>query len=105
MGFCDPSTKDAHPGWPLRNLLAFCAAHKKYFGDSVKILCWRNRYQKGIVDCSHSLMLEISINEVDDVASAQCSKVIGWELNNKDSLGPRFVDMSRSLDPSKQVKN
>ena len=25
--FCDPCTLDAHPGWPLRNLLTLAAVH------------------------------------------------------------------------------
>jgi len=25
LGFCDPSTSDSNPGWPLRNLLILAA--------------------------------------------------------------------------------
>uniref|UniRef100_A0A914VB73 Ubiquitin-like modifier-activating enzyme ATG7 n=1 Tax=Plectus sambesii TaxID=2011161 RepID=A0A914VB73_9BILA len=56
--FADPSTQEAFPGWPLRNLLAALAYEKPQW-NHVNVVCLRQRFVDGQLDTSHSVVLDI----------------------------------------------
>jgi Ubiquitin-like modifier-activating enzyme ATG7 N-terminus len=57
LGFVDPSGLRDHPGWPLRNLLAY--ANVRLGLHRVQILCLRNKLAKN--ELSSSLLLNVEL--------------------------------------------
>lgn len=118
LGFADPSTRGDHPGWPLRNLLAFVA---KRFPETSNwtVVCLRLRARSS----DFSLCLDVTIEPSSLSGAAQkepresgnqkeeegkdeeAPKCVGWEKNDKQKLLPRCVDMSSILDPSRLAQN
>lgn len=111
LGFADPSTQGDHPGWPLRNLLAFVA---KRFHEIANwtVVCLRLRARSS----DFSLCLDIAIEPSscgaekeqesgDPPEEERVPKCVGWEKNDKQKLLPRCVDMSSILDPSRLAQN
>uniref|UniRef100_A0A914ZTC2 Ubiquitin-like modifier-activating enzyme ATG7 n=2 Tax=Parascaris univalens TaxID=6257 RepID=A0A914ZTC2_PARUN len=95
--FSDPSTHAGVPGWPLRNLLAAVAYHKRSW-------C-RARFIAHRANPSlPSIFLHIGwtrcANEEDEWIGAGA---VGWERSQEGTLEPTFVDMSSSFDPAKLV--
>ncbi|XP_071082043.1 ubiquitin-like modifier-activating enzyme ATG7 [Haliotis cracherodii] len=103
FGFCDPCSLDKHPGWPLRNFLTLIA-HR--WGDKlgeIEVLCLRDRTRDGVRDISHSLVLSITLTSLS--AQTECPKCVGWEKNERQKLGPRMVNLSSSMDPTKLAES
>ncbi len=79
IGFCDPSTLEANPGWPLRNFLILVAQN---WGDRIKqlnVICYRDRTVKGTRQIDHSLYMYIegvSVPDRQDVTHPP--KVLEW---------------------------
>lgn len=88
FAFMDPSGLENNPGWPLRNLLLFL--FHQYEVQSVEILCIRSISLKDSILLTVTLPVPLNLTEIS---------FTGWELNTKHRMGPRFVDLSSSMDP------
>lgn len=99
--FCDPCNLDQHPGWPLRNYLALIASHWPSEAP-VSILCCRDRSREGQRSCLHSIVLEVNLPSMKNIA--ECPKCVGWE-RNQNKLAPRVVDLSASMDPNRLAES
>ena len=104
IGFCDPSTLETNPGWPLRNLLFLLG---QAWGDrlnQVNVLCYRDCTRKGKRQIGHSLYVEgVTVPGKQDPSIIP--KVIGWERNEKNKLAPRFVNLSANMDPKRLAES
>ncbi|XP_044307210.1 ubiquitin-like modifier-activating enzyme ATG7 isoform X2 [Varanus komodoensis] len=103
LGVYDPCNFAQYPGWPLRNMLVL-AAHK--WGShlrSMEVLCFRDRTMQGARDISHSTIFEIQLPQVTQ--SPDCPKAVGWEKNQKGSMGPRMVNLSECMDPKRLAES
>ena len=81
IGFCDPSTLDSNPGWPLRNFLYFISHTWGNVLKEVDVLCYRDNTQDGKRLIGHSLLVEgvaLSDRHGDD---DPLPKITGWERN------------------------
>ncbi|XP_070559698.1 ubiquitin-like modifier-activating enzyme ATG7 [Ptychodera flava] len=103
VGFCDPSTMDSYPGWPLRNLLTLVAYHWADKVDEVIVVCFRNRARDGKREINHSLVLHLNVPSI--ASTAECPKSVGWEKNQRQKLGPRMVNLSSSMDPTRLAES
>ena len=81
IGFCDPSTLDSNPGWPLRNFLYFISHTWGNVLKEVGVLCYRDNTQDVKHLIGHSLLVE-------GVALSDCHgdddplpKITSWERN------------------------
>ena len=104
VGFCDPSTLERNPGWPLRNFLILLA---QSWGDKlqeVSVLCYRDCTRKGKRQIHHSLFIEgVTIPTRRDETCLP--KVLGWEKNEKNKLAPSFVNLSANMDPQRLAES
>ena len=81
IGFCDPSTLESNPGWPLRNFLYFVSHTWGNVLKEVDVLCYRDNTRDGKRSIGHSLLLEgvsLSGRHGDD---DPLPKITGWERN------------------------
>lgn len=97
FGFADPCTLDANPGWPLRNYLIYISYHWGDKSQPIDVLCFRDRSKDGNRDVTHSIVLTLNIPSTKSLT--ECPKCVGWEKNERQKLGPRFVNLSNSMDP------
>ncbi|XP_065836994.1 ubiquitin-like modifier-activating enzyme ATG7 [Oscarella lobularis] len=102
VGFSDPCTLEKNPGWPLRNYLVLLAHIWKGKFDSIDVLCYRDRTLQGVRSSSHSLVLKVKLPTLPSDGNLKC---VGWEKNKKQKLGPRIVDLSSSMDPSRLAES
>ena len=105
VGFCDPSTLEGNPGWPLRNFLLLLS---QQWGDrltEVDIICYRDYTRGGQRHIEHSLILQgVSLpSKIQD--PSQIPKVVGWEKNDKGKLSPRLVNLSSNMDPARLAES
>ncbi|XP_067933572.1 ubiquitin-like modifier-activating enzyme ATG7 isoform X1 [Watersipora subatra] len=96
--FVDPSTLAGHPGWTLRNFLCLIARHFVKEKCTIKLLGLRDRTVDGKRDISHSIYVRPLVSPLSP--ESVMWNVVGWEKNHQQKLLPRFVDMSRSMDPA-----
>jgi ubiquitin-like modifier-activating enzyme ATG7 len=96
IGVVDPSASSTHPGWPLRNLLAYFRALFPSI-TSLRILCWRDS------DPSSNNMWKSRFNVVFNTPpeGAAPPSAVGWEKNAQQKLGPRMADLAPMLDPER----
>ncbi|KAJ8302117.1 hypothetical protein KUTeg_021104 [Tegillarca granosa] len=66
----------------------------------VDIVCFRDRSKDGIRDISCSLVLTVKVPSFTDVP-----KCVGWEKNERSKLGPRMVNLSASMDPTRLAES
>ncbi|KAJ7316786.1 hypothetical protein JRQ81_002948 [Phrynocephalus forsythii] len=104
FGFYDPSNFAQYPGWPLRNLLVLAAHKWSSHLSSFEVLCFRDRTMQGARDISHSIVFEIKLPPMAQ-NSAGCPKAVGWEKNQKGSMGPRMVNLSECMDPKRLAES
>jgi len=99
--FCDPSAYEAHPGWPLRNLLTLYALHFATVRPDVDVICWRDWRRDGKRDVGKSLLLRLTVPPLlkGEGGSFPMPPVVGWEKNERGKMGPRVVNLADSLDP------
>jgi ubiquitin-like modifier-activating enzyme ATG7 len=108
--FVDPSTYDANPGWPLRNLLVLL--RHRWQLDDAQIMCYRDTHLRR--DQPNSMILQLQADGgVDSIlASSELSisgrprtprlpKVTGWERTEAGKLTSRNVDLSEYMDERK----
>ncbi|VDL94412.1 unnamed protein product [Schistocephalus solidus] len=102
LGFSDPSSDTDHPGWPLRNLLfATSSTLTSSFPETVKVLCFRDRYAHGKRIFSHSFVLRISLLQKPSPSE---TKFVGWE-KWQGKLQPQRVNLSSTMDPIKLAES
>jgi ubiquitin-like modifier-activating enzyme ATG7 len=108
VSFCDPSTYEENPGWPLRNLLILIR-HRWHLND-VQILCYRDTHGKR--DHANSLILQLQSDPIPESSlssgegdnrpkTPKMPKVTGWERNEAGKLTSRSVDLSEYMDERK----
>lgn len=106
LAFSDPCTLPHNPGWPLRNLLTLVALKWSNLWSTHKILCLRIRIRNGIKDATHSLVLEVDLGRIDDPDNPpDLPPFLGWEKNERGKMGPRMVNLSASMDPTKLAES
>ncbi|CAO3677279.1 unnamed protein product [Umbelopsis ramanniana] len=100
IGFVDPSGLQEHPGWPLRNLLAY--ANVRLGLHKLQVLCLRDKLAKN--ELSSSLLLNVEL-ETDACYTADVGKTmpksVGWEKSTTGKLAPRLADLAPMMDPSR----
>ncbi|KAI0214927.1 Ubiquitin-like modifier-activating enzyme ATG7 [Lamellibrachia satsuma] len=102
--FCDPCTLDGYPGWPLRNLLTLTAVHwAEKLHNEVEVICFRDRFKDGNRNVSHSIVMTLHVPSVGN--KTECPKCVGWEKNERQKFGPRFVNLSSSMDPARLAES
>ncbi|KAH8112971.1 ubiquitin-like conjugating enzyme [Phellopilus nigrolimitatus] len=82
--FVDPSASAQHPGWPLRNVLAFLRARFLNQGAA------QSRF--GVVEVPA---------DAPPAAAAERPAAVGWERNTQGKLGPRLADLAPMMDPAR----
>ena len=104
IGFCDPSTLDSNPGWPLRNLLMLMSQVLGDTSQEINVLCYRDYTRDGQRHIGHTLLIEgVVLPGRRD--SSSMPKVIGWERNEAGKLAPRFVNLSSNMDPARLAES
>nr|VZI34297.1 unnamed protein product [Spirometra erinaceieuropaei] len=102
LGFSDPSSDADHPGWPLRNLLfAVSSTLTLSSPETVKVLCFRDRYSHGERIFTHSFVLRIQLLQKPSPSE---TKFVGWE-KWQGKLQPRRVNLSSTMDPVKLAES
>jgi len=101
--FCDPSNFESHPGWPLRNLLTLYAVHFAEIKPDLDVICYRDVKKNGVRSIDGSLVLRLRIPILGDKNAMP--SVVGWEKNEHGKLGPRHVNLSRSMDPRRVAES
>ena len=64
--FCDPSSFDSYPGWPLRNLLTLYAVHFAQDLPDVDVICYRDLRKDGARSVAKSLVLRLTVPPIVD---------------------------------------
>lgn len=106
LAVSDPSTLPSNPGWTLRNLLTLAAVKWSKQWRSYKVLCLRVRTRNGVQDASHSLVVEVDLGEEPDpLQPSEMPPSLGWEKNERGKMGPRMVNLSANMDPTKLAES
>ncbi|KAK7078297.1 Autophagy protein 7 [Halocaridina rubra] len=57
-------------------------------------------------DASHSIVIEVNLEGSDHIESeTSVPQCLGWEKNERGKLGPRMVNLSSSMDPTKLAES
>mmetsp|Transcript_14832 Transcript_14832/g.37142 ORF Transcript_14832/g.37142 Transcript_14832/m.37142 type:complete len:688 (+) Transcript_14832:84-2147(+) len=97
FGFLDPSGMEGNPGWPLRNLV--CLLQRRWSMTKASILCYRDTASDH--QATRSVVLQISIAATPPPPPSPT--VVGWEANARGKMGPRKVDLTPFLDPTRRA--
>lgn len=100
FGFYDPCHLPNHPGWPLRNFLAFL--HTRWNLEGIHFFCYREN--RGFANMSLSLVGEALISPQEWKGHNQVPNVVGWELDRGKKL-TRSVNLASSMDPSRLAES
>ncbi|KAK9462622.1 uncharacterized protein V1516DRAFT_684024 [Lipomyces oligophaga] len=93
VGFCDPSSFDTNPGWPLRNLLAYISSKQV---SKIRVLCYRD------LTSLPSETRSVWMSFVTDIISLKSPfRVSGWERNAQNKSAPKLADLSSLLNPQR----
>ncbi|XP_027847800.2 ubiquitin-like modifier-activating enzyme ATG7 isoform X1 [Aphis gossypii] len=99
--FADPSDLLNNPGWPLRNLLYLILFHCPSIRTSVlKVIALRG---SPTTKFSASMLFNIKLSS-EMVLNQDAIKFVGWEKNSKGMFCPKYVDLSKTMDSTKQAK-
>lgn len=99
FAFFDPCSADDFPGWPLRNYLYLISYSWGERLSEVEIICFKDRMKNGVRSVSHSLIFSLKVPSVK--GATECPTFVGWEKNERNKMGPRMVNLSHSMDPTK----
>lgn len=106
LAFSDPCTLPQNPGWPLRNLLTLVTVKWSKHWSIYKILCLRIRTRNGVQDANHSLVVDVDLGGiVDPDIPLDMPSFLGWERNERGKMGPRMVNLSANMDPTKLAES
>ncbi|KDO28631.1 E1-like protein-activating enzyme G [Saprolegnia parasitica CBS 223.65] len=105
FGIVDPSALPQHPGWPLRNYLAWIR-HRYPSLTSATVLLYRDPLHH-LTTVPASIVAKASFVATiswanDEVADTK--KVVGWELNVQGKQGPRCMQLGSLMDPLQLAK-
>lgn len=65
-------------------------------------MCLRVRTRNGVQDASHSLVIEVDLGEEPEtLIPLEMPPCLGWEKNERGKMGPRMVNLSANMDPTK----
>ncbi|KAJ6650904.1 hypothetical protein lerEdw1_001977, partial [Lerista edwardsae] len=70
---------------------------------TIEVLCFRDRTMQGARDISHSTLFEVKLPQMTQ--SSGCPKAVGWEKNQKGTMGPRMVNLSECMDPKRLAES
>ena len=114
FGFTDPHRSE-YPGWPMRNLLAFLVLGLELAEEKVRIVSFRPKTIRRIAlplqhsfqdtqnwEYDQSLLFNIKLPSLSHYKDTP--KVVGWEPNIRQKMGPRQVTLQNILDPSHLAK-
>ncbi len=104
LGFADPCNMPDHPGWPMRNLLAFIGLIKpSKLKTGFTVVSLRQSVQpRGKISMASSLVFKVKWtpkSEEEVFIDNANAKLVGWEKNDKNQFGPRLANMRSSMDP------
>ncbi|OQR86936.1 autophagy-related protein 7 [Achlya hypogyna] len=105
FGLVDSSALPQHPGWPLRNYLAWIRRRFPAM-TSVTLLLFRDAVHHWatvppMVACKASIVATVEWSADDSV---NAPKVVGWELNVQGKQGPRCMQLGNLMDPLQLAK-
>ncbi|XP_021766091.1 ubiquitin-like modifier-activating enzyme atg7 [Chenopodium quinoa] len=100
FGIYDPCHLTNHPGWPLRNFLAFL--HTKWNLETVPFFCYREN--RGFADMGLSLVGEALISPQGWKDQGHVPKAVGWELDREKKL-TRSINLATSMDPTRLAES
>lgn len=102
LAFYDPCHLRANPGWPLRNFLILAAVC--WSRRDVQVLCYReNRGQVNLDEC---LIVDVMVSKQAGLRDqSQVPEAVGWELNARQKMGPKMVDLASSMDPVRLARS
>ncbi|XP_021854907.1 ubiquitin-like modifier-activating enzyme atg7 isoform X1 [Spinacia oleracea] len=100
FGFYDPCHLTNHPGWPLRNFLAFL--HTRWNLQTVPFFCYREN--RGFADMGLSLVGEALISPQGLKDHGHVPKAVGWELDRGKKL-VRSINLATSMDPTRLAES
>ncbi|EPT02229.1 hypothetical protein FOMPIDRAFT_1022889 [Fomitopsis schrenkii] len=98
IAFLDPSAAPAHPGWPLRNLLAYL--HTLHPAPSYRVLSWRDAERPAGAPFKSRVGVVAQGQGAGEPAPEKPAAV-GWEKNVQGKLGPRVADLAPMMDPTR----
>lgn len=104
LGFFDPSASLQHPGWPLRNALAYVRArHLNQGAARVQVICWRDTEEphEGAPWRSRFGVVEVPAEGGEPSSSQARPPAVGWEKNTQGKLGARLADLAPMMDPTR----
>ncbi|XP_035829161.1 ubiquitin-like modifier-activating enzyme ATG7 [Aplysia californica] len=105
VGVCDPSAVQGYPGWPVRNLLSFLTYRYTGKVQSIKVLMVRDRTHDGVRDFGQSVVASIAIPALEKEDILILPECVGWEKNERSKMGPRMVNLSSSMDPTRLAES
>jgi ubiquitin-like modifier-activating enzyme ATG7 len=104
LAMADPCNLAAHPGWPLRNLLALACARWKC--RTLRVVCVRGDASR--LNAQLSIVIDATLPDAEAaLPAAECTEppsAVGWEKDTQGQARPRFVDLRTSLDPALQAE-
>lgn len=105
VGVCDPSSATGYPGWPVRNLVSFLSYRYNGRVKSVTVLCVRDRTQDGVRDFGNSLVFSVGLTQLEESKVNVVPECVGWEKNERQKMGPRMVNLTSSMDPTRLAES
>lgn len=100
FGFYDPCHLANHPGWPLRNFLAFL--YTRWNLETVRFFCYREN--RGFADMGLSLVGQALIFPQEWKDHGDVPKAVGWELDRGKRL-TRSINLATSMDPTRLAES
>ncbi|KAJ3182712.1 Autophagy protein 7 [Geranomyces variabilis] len=95
VGFVDPSSQPANPGWPLRNFLILLRV--RWGVTAARVICFR---ESTLPRDPCSIICDVVLPGAASPRGAACPKAVGWEKNSSGKLGPRMADLGPLMDPA-----
>ncbi|KAG1716197.1 hypothetical protein ID866_937 [Astraeus odoratus] len=99
IGFLDPSASPDHPGWPLRNLLAYLRTLYPSHTVSLRVLCWRDSELPSADRPWKSRYGVVTGGSGDPNVKPTA---VGWERHpTTNKLSARMADLAPMMDPAR----
>ncbi|TEB20552.1 E1-like protein-activating [Coprinellus micaceus] len=99
IAFTDPSSSPTHPGWPLRNLLAYLRALHPAASSRVRVVRWRDADYVGGAGGGNGGYGHVASASGDPTPPKPGA--VGWERNPQGKLGARVADLGPMMDPER----
>ena len=101
FAFCDPSSSTNYPASALKNYLDLIQFHwGKHFNNEFNILCYKERFNAGQRQISHSIFLRLRLKDLD-----KDSPFYGWEKNSDNKIVPKTANLSSTMNPEKLAES